>query len=173
MPLPLLFRHLVFSSSHRLLSSDPTIRVCLCGTAVTQSSCPYNHLTGNIAIIAVGLPSSHRRRFTSALSTYPENPRVLFSHTHKSSGTSPSRPPQPYLSTPILNPNNGVLQGEVSLPPFGCPRGYLVAWPHRLCLRPRHCAASLCYEWRFADLYYTLRPSFPSVSQTSTPRRDS
>ena len=45
------------------------------------------------------------------LSTYSENPtRLMFSHARKSSGTSPSLPLQPYLSTPTLNPNNAAFQ---------------------------------------------------------------
>ena len=114
----LLPRHLpVFSSSHRLLSSGPTVRVCLCDTASHNLSCPYNHLTDHIAITSVGSPFSHRRRFTSALGTYPEKPTISFSLTHKSPGTPPFRSPQPYLSPPVLNPNNAVLSGRSTSPP--------------------------------------------------------
>lgn len=111
------------STSRFLRLVDPSIRsddphIFVRQSAVTRPPCPYNHLTGYVAIIPVGFSFSRRRRFTSALGTYPENPTRLISHTHKSSGTSPSCSLQQYLSTPILNPNNAVLMGRNPSPSF-------------------------------------------------------
>jgi len=120
-----------FSSSHRLLLSDPATRVSLCDMVVTRSPCPYNHLTDHIATTRVGLSFSYPRRFTAALGTYREKPTRPISHTHKSSGIPPSHSPQPYLSTPILNPNNAVISGRSPSPPFFgfLPGGFLWLGP--------------------------------------------
>lgn len=127
-----LFRRLAFSSSHLFLS-DPTIRVCLPRTAITQSPRSYTHLADHTVITPLGLcfsPSS------IPYGTYPENPtRLIFSHAQVLQYLS--FPPQPYLFTPDPKSEQRGSAKETFLSPlFGClPRGSFVAWPHRSCLR--------------------------------------
>ena len=122
-----------FSSSHRPHLSDPTIRVYLCDMAVTFSR-PYNHLADPISITPVGSPFLNFRRFTTALSTYPEKPTRLISHAQIIR----------YLSFPLAptifihsdpNPKNAVL-GEKFYSPFLVVfRRLFVAWPRTSCPR--------------------------------------
>ena len=82
------------------LSSDPAIHAYLCDMAVTPPPRSY----------------THPRRFTTALSTYPENStRLIFSRTSHPVPLLSARPNHIYPLR-ILNPNNTALQGKISLP---------------------------------------------------------
>ena len=67
-------------------------------------------------------------------------------------------------------------EDEAPLPLFwlSSRKFFFVAWPHRSCLRSPHPAPLLRHGWRFAGLYYILRPSplslFVSQGQHSPSR---
>jgi len=161
---------LAVSSSHFfLVSSTPFIR----------SDDPRMFVRRGCRTIFMSIQPSHRQycHHRSRSAFFSSSPvhfgtqyisrkptRLIFSHTQVIRYLSFPLAPTIFIHSQTRTMRFS--QGEVPLLPlFGClPRGYFVPWPHRLCLRSRHRAASLRHEWRFADLYYILRPSSPPLS---------
>jgi hypothetical protein len=154
-----------FSSSHRSLLSDPTIRVYLSHTAITTLTPiqsprrPYFHHSSRFTFL-------HPFRFNTTLRTYPENSTCLIL-SHAQVIQYLSFPPTPTIfihSDP--NPEKAVLK-EKSLP-FPVFRRLFVAWPHRSCPRsPRHALR----PGGVHGLYYILRSSSLPF-RASIPRRN-
>lgn len=172
MPLPLLFRHLVFSSSHRLLSSDPRMFVWHDRHTILMSIQPSHRQHCHHRSRSAFFSSSPVYFGTQYISRKPT--RLIFLHAQVIRYLSFPPAPTIFINSDPKLEQWGFSQGEVPPPPFGCPpRGYLVAWPHRLCLRPRYHAASMRHEAARGLVPYTSSILFPRYSQASIPRRDS
>ena len=120
--------YLDISAPFRLINSlHPTLRSAyICATRLSHNLHVHTIISPTI------LPSSR------SVCLFFSSPPVYFGTRHISRkshashflvrSTSPSRSPQPYLSTPIVNPNNAVLSGRNSSLTFGCHPGGFFSW---------------------------------------------